>query len=114
MGKEKCAVVIATRNRLTLLRECIRCASCQTILPEQEYFIYHDDTEYLLRFLRMGIRTIVVKDTVLDHRTDPRKEKKHRRYTWKDYYAFRNGCLGCLRGTVMYQTDTDASFRYRL
>ena len=197
MGKEKYAVVIATRNRLTLLRECIRCASCQTILPEkiiivdnasdddwvllidddamlqpdyaslllreaaqgwqvlagtvrtgdvidsfhrrnitryglfsrpvgleayrrrfffcdvasfcgvmidrrlvecaglpeQEYFIYHDDTEYLLRFLRMGIRTIVVTDAVLNHRTDLRKEKKPRRYTWKDYYAIRNRLL---------------------
>lgn len=59
-------------------------------LPEQAYFIYHDDTEYLLRFFRMGIRTVVVTDAVLDHRTDTRTERKPRRYTWKDYYAIRN------------------------
>ncbi len=70
-------------------RRLVECAG----LPEQEYFIYHDDTEYLLRFLRMGIRTIVVTDAVLNHRTDLRKEKKPRRYTWKDYYAIRNRLL---------------------
>lgn len=59
-------------------------------LPEQDYFIYHDDTEYLLRFLRMGVRTAVVTDAILDHQTNVRKEKRPRRYTWKDYYAIRN------------------------
>lgn len=62
----------------------------QAGLPEQAYFIYHDDTEYLLRFFRMGIRTVVVTDAVLDHRTHIRGERKPRRYTWKDYYAIRN------------------------
>lgn len=62
----------------------------QAGLPEQAYFIYHDDTEYLLRFLRMGVRTVVVTDAVLDHRTEARIERKPRRYTWKDYYAIRN------------------------
>ncbi len=62
----------------------------QAGLPEQEYFIYHDDTEYLLRFLRMGVRTVVVTDAVLDHRMNVQREKKPRRYTWKDYYEIRN------------------------
>lgn len=67
----------------TALVECVG-------LPEQDYFIYHDDTEYLLRFLRMGVRTIVVTDAVLDHETHVTNQKKPRRYTWKDYYAIRN------------------------
>lgn len=59
-------------------------------LPEQAYFIYHDDTEYLLRFFRIGIRTLVVTDAVLDHQSPVLRKKGPRRYTWKDYYAIRN------------------------
>lgn len=55
-------------------------------LPEKDFFIWYDDTEYSLRISKYGkIRN--VNSAIIDHKT---KEKKDEGYSWKSYYGLRN------------------------
>lgn len=55
-------------------------------LPEKNYFIWFDDTEYSLR-LRKISRIVNVSSAVLDHRTEENQRNKR---GWKEYYGIRN------------------------
>ena len=61
-------------------------------LPEKNYFIWYDDTEYCLR-IRKYTRIKVVTAAVLDHKVAQAAESWPRHYTWKDRYGIRNRIL---------------------
>ncbi|MCD8037974.1 MAG: glycosyltransferase [Lachnospiraceae bacterium] len=61
-------------------------------LPHEEYFIYHDDTEYSLRVREIS-RFLVVPGAKLNHKTKQTAAAYPRRYGWKDYYDIRNRLL---------------------
>lgn len=57
--------------------------------PEQDYFIWFDDTEYCMRFT--GEAPIVVRPSaVLDHKTQIATKSLEPSLSWKNYYGFRN------------------------
>lgn len=60
-------------------------------LPNKEYFIYYDDTEYSLR-VRSLTNIINVSSAVVVHQT-PKKSKNLVEINWKTYYGFRNAIL---------------------
>ena len=55
-------------------------------LPNQEFFIWYDDSEYSLRIGRNG-KMICVTDAVIYHDS---MEKSLQKKSWKYYYLFRN------------------------
>ncbi len=55
-------------------------------LPEASYFIYFDDSEYALRMKRAGT-CLCLPDAVILHDS---KEAEIVKYSWKNYYMFRN------------------------
>lgn len=58
-------------------------------LPEKDYFIWFDDTEYCLRIRKISaIR--VVPSAILNHKVVMKEQEHPRHYTWKDYYGLRN------------------------
>ncbi|PMO17532.1 glycosyltransferase [Vibrio sp. 10N.222.54.B6] len=73
-------------------------------LPVNDYFIYHDDSEYSDRIIRAGYEILKVRDSVIEH-----GDFTHRSYwskkifgvvfsfpemsDWKLYYYFRNDIL---------------------
>lgn len=59
-------------------------------LPDKDYFIYYDDTEYSLR-IRTQTKILNVSKAVINHETKPAKEAKG--MTWKHYYGIRNFIL---------------------
>ena len=58
-------------------------------LPEKDYFIWYDDTEYSLRTYekKSGYKSYLVPSIVIDHDFEYAPDKK---IIWKDYYGFRN------------------------
>jgi len=58
-------------------------------LPEKDYFIWYDDTEYSLRTYekKSGYKSYLVPSIVIDHDYE---YTPHLKYIWKDYYGFRN------------------------
>lgn len=58
-------------------------------LPEKDYFIWFDDTEYSLR-IRTISDIVVVPTAVLNHKVVVTEQEYPRHYTWKDYYGLRN------------------------
>lgn len=61
-------------------------------LPEKDYFIYYDDTEYSLR-IRKYSKIINVSDAVIVHKTPKKDPAKENVITWKNYYEMRNSML---------------------
>lgn len=62
----------------------------QTIgLPEKDYFIWYDDTEYSIR-IRKHTPIVVIPAARLNHKVAVPVIQTPRRYTWKDYYGLRN------------------------
>lgn len=61
-------------------------------LPEKDYFIYYDDTEYSLR-IREYSKIINVSDAVIIHKTPKKDPAKKNIITWKNYYEMRNSML---------------------
>lgn len=55
-------------------------------LPRKDFFIFYDDTEFSLRTQALG-KHICVSSAVVIHDSP---EKKNDRYSWKNYYMFRN------------------------
>ena len=58
-------------------------------LPEKDYFIWYDDTEYSLRTYekKSGYKSYLVPAIVIDHDYEYTPDQK---IIWKDYYGFRN------------------------
>ncbi len=61
-------------------------------LPEKDYFIYFDDTEYSLR-VRKYTDIINISDAVIIHKTPKKSPKNKNLITWKNYYELRNSIL---------------------
>lgn len=56
--------------------------------PDKKFFIYGDDTEYMLRAKKYGAETILIKKAHLNRKLNP--VDKLQNYGWKYYYAVRN------------------------
>lgn len=58
-------------------------------LPEKDYFIWYDDTEYSLRTCekKSGYKSYLYPAIVIDHDFEFTPNKT---FIWKDYYGFRN------------------------
>ncbi|GGI63594.1 glycosyltransferase [Limosilactobacillus caviae] len=61
-------------------------------LPEKDYFIYYDDTEYSLR-IRKYSKIINVSNAIIVHKTPKKDPAKQNVITWKNYYELRNSML---------------------
>ena len=53
-------------------------------LPEKDYFIFYDDTEYFMRISKIG-KTLCIPKSRMIHDTDPQRYN-----SWKGYYDTRN------------------------
>ncbi len=73
-------------------------------IPRNDFFIYHDDTEYAERIIKHGFKIYKVKDSIIDHGDLASREffsKKIGSITinfpkmpdWKLYYYIRNSLL---------------------
>ncbi len=70
-------------------------------LPEKDYFIWYDDTEYCVR-IRKCTQILVITHAILDHKVAVSNEGWPRHYTWKDYYGIRNRiCMVRTHGNAM-------------
>lgn len=63
-------------------------------LPEKEFFIWYDDTEYSLR-IRKYSKIININSAKLDHKTKP--IIKSYILSWKSYYGYRNYIVSGIR-----------------
>jgi GT2 family glycosyltransferase len=57
-------------------------------LPEKEFFIYGDDTEFFIRAVKAGYKIYVIRDACSQRQleyADPSEE-----FSWKHYYVIRN------------------------
>lgn len=61
-------------------------------LPEKDYFIYYDDSEYSLR-IRRYTKIINVSAAVIVHKTPKKDPTKLNIISWKNYYEIRNSML---------------------
>lgn len=69
-------------------------------LPEKDFFIWYDDSEYALR-VRKETRIINVSDAVIDHRAILPAKNSNNSYTpnWKEYYGLRNQSFMVIKHT---------------
>jgi GT2 family glycosyltransferase len=58
-------------------------------LPRKEYFIWNDDIEYCLRICKKTLIR-VIPAAIVNHKATQSITQKPRRYTWKDFYGFKN------------------------
>lgn len=58
-------------------------------LPQKEYFIWYDDTEYCIRIRKIS-PIMVIPKAMLNHKVKQPDIEWPRHYTWKDYYGIRN------------------------
>ena len=67
-------------------------------LPEKEFFIWYDDTEYCMRSTKFT-RILNVNSAILNHKTNnySKIQNKPFLYPWKAYYGFRNKIYTCLK-----------------
>lgn len=57
-------------------------------LPEKKFFIYGDDTEFLLRTLKAGYKQFIISDAKLFRQIPPPDNEKE--FNWKTFYELRN------------------------
>ncbi len=57
-------------------------------LPDKDFFIYADDTEYLIRAIRAGYKSYIIRDAILNRMLTPPEDGNI--FTWKHYYVIRN------------------------
>ncbi len=57
-------------------------------LPEKKFFIYGDDTEFLVRSLKAGYKQYLIPDAKLIRQIAPPPDEKT--FNWKTYYELRN------------------------
>lgn len=58
-------------------------------LPEKDFFIWYDDTEYSLR-IRQFSPILVITNARLNHKTKNTTVKEKAELDWKNYYGIRN------------------------
>ncbi len=64
-------------------------------LPDKDYFIFFDDTDYAYR-LSQYTKLVYVTDAKLRRQLaggDPDRDSAEREYTWRNYYMMRNNIL---------------------
>ena len=64
-------------------------------LPDKDYFIFFDDTDYAYR-LAQHTKLIYVTDAKLRRQLaggNPNRDSAEREYTWRNYYMMRNNIL---------------------
>lgn len=83
--KEAFDIDLASFCGLFLHREIIK----EIGLPEKDYFIWYDDTEYCYR-ISQYTKITVVPNAILDHKTVLPKPAEGFSLGWKDYYGIRN------------------------
>lgn len=57
-------------------------------LPEKKFFIYADDSEYMIRAKKAGFSSYIIKAANLDRMLDAPDLNKE--FSWKNYYIIRN------------------------
>lgn len=57
-------------------------------LPEKKFFIYGDDTEYMIRAFKAGFESYINTNAKLDRMLDAPDLNKE--FSWKNYYIIRN------------------------
>lgn len=57
-------------------------------LPDKKFFIYGDDTEYLIRAKNAGFSSVIIRDARLNRMLKPAENEYI--FTWKHYYVIRN------------------------
>jgi len=57
-------------------------------LPDKDFFIYGDDTEFLLRANRVGYKSYIIREAILNRMLAPAEDEYI--FTWKHYYILRN------------------------
>lgn len=62
-------------------------------LPEKDFFIWYDDTEYSLRIIKYS-KIINVNSAILNHKTDLVHDTD---FSWKIYYGYRNSLVTGLK-----------------
>lgn len=61
-------------------------------LPEKDYFIYYDDSEYSLR-IRKYTKIVNISRAIIVHKTPKKDPAKLNVINWKNYYEVRNSML---------------------
>lgn len=56
--------------------------------PEKKFFIYGDDTEFIIRAEEHGAKAVLVRDAILNRRLPYTREEL--KFTWKHKYIIRN------------------------
>lgn len=56
--------------------------------PKKEFFIWEDDFEYFLRFVRHDAKIYLIKDAIILHKDQ--QIAKGITFSWKNYYGWRN------------------------
>lgn len=57
-------------------------------LPDKDFFIYGDDTEFLIRAHNAGYKSFIIRDSKLNRLLNPPTNELL--FTWKHYYMIRN------------------------
>jgi GT2 family glycosyltransferase len=57
-------------------------------LPDRDFFIYADDTEFMIRANREGYKSYIIRDAILNRMLNPPEDEYI--FTWKHYYVLRN------------------------
>lgn len=57
-------------------------------LPDRDFFIYADDTEFLIRANRAGYKSFIIRNALLNRMLTPPEDEYI--FTWKHYYVLRN------------------------
>ncbi|WP_428026156.1 glycosyltransferase [Arcobacter sp.] len=102
--KEKCEIEMAS-----FVGILIPISSVKRIgLPEENFFIHHDDTEYSLRLVTLG-KILMINDSVIYHKEKRQEEKIQRQFLgfkknrirferlWLKYFGLRNSVFIALK-----------------
>jgi len=72
-------------------------------LPDKDFFIYADDTEFLIRASRAGYKPYIIREAKLNRLLTPPNNEYI--FTWKHYYVIRNILIvDILYGNIFVKT----------
>lgn len=57
-------------------------------LPEKNFFIYADDTEFFIRAEKAGFKNFIIREAHLQRKLQVQEQNKE--FSWKHYYIIRN------------------------
>ena len=75
--KDKCEIEMASFVGILIPISSIK----KIGLPEERFFIHHDDTEYSLRLATIG-KILMINDSVIYHKEKRQEEKIERQFLW--------------------------------